>query len=300
MDIKVLRYFYEAARLKSISKAGEYLHVSQSNISRQIKLLEEELGQKLFIRSNYRIELTDEGLILQKRCEDILDLVDKTVSEFGAMRGTVSGNLHIGCAETPAFRCISQCIKTLREKYPSIHCHVNTYLVSDIISMLDKGRLDFGLAVVWPPNPNIYDMIKLPVEDTWGLIVPADTQIATHETLTRESLYDVPIFSSPRVASDLLPLWFGNAWRDLNIVGTYNLVGNASYLVRDGIGCLLALDGLIDTSPGSGLCFRPFSPKIPSPCYFFWRKDAVLTKEASLFLQEMRVLYGESEAENMK
>ena len=99
MEIRVLRYFLAAAREGSITAAANTLHLTQPTLSRQLQDLEKELGQKLFIRGKYKVSLTPEGMILRKRAEEIVDLVEKTESEFQSIKDIVSGDIYIGCGE---------------------------------------------------------------------------------------------------------------------------------------------------------------------------------------------------------
>ena len=89
MEIRTLRYFLEVAREENMSKAAERMHVSQSTLSKQLKGLEEELGKRLFVRHSFSIELTEEGMLLRKRAEDLISMTDKITAEFAAMDDVV-------------------------------------------------------------------------------------------------------------------------------------------------------------------------------------------------------------------
>ncbi len=132
MEIRVLKYFIAIAREQSILAAAESLHLSQPTLSRQIKDMEEELGKQLFIRGSRKITLTEEGMILRKRAEEILDLVQKTENEI-TLSDLICGDIFIGTGETDGVRFIAKSAKMLKEQYPDIHYHIVSGDSVDII-----------------------------------------------------------------------------------------------------------------------------------------------------------------------
>lgn len=145
MELRTLRYFLEIAREENMTKAAERLHVSQSALSRQVKSLEEELGKRLFIRHSFRIELTPEGILLRKRAEDILQMVDKTTEEFQSLDDDLHGDIFIGCAESEAMKRLATLLVDLHRLHPGIHYHLKSGNTADIAGDLDKGLLDFAV-----------------------------------------------------------------------------------------------------------------------------------------------------------
>jgi DNA-binding transcriptional LysR family regulator len=287
MEIRVLRYFVEAAREKSMTNAALKLHVTQPTLSKQIKELEEELGQKLFIRGSYKIHLTSEGEILYKRARDILDMVDLTESEFASMNDFNGGDLYLGCAESDGISLLAKAAKLLRAENKNLHFHLYSGNAETVCERLDKGLLDFAV-VVQNIDLSKYTYLDLPVTDTWGLIMRKDSPIASKAEIPIEELVNLPLIVSRQGATNEMPEWLQKNYDRLNIVATYDLIFNASILVREGLGYALGFDKLVNTGAESVLCFRPITPVITSPMRLVWRKEQQFSKAAELFLAEAR------------
>lgn len=170
MEIRVLRYFLAIAREETITGAANYLHMTQPTLSRQIKDLEEELGQKLLVRGSHRVKLTPEGMLFRKRAEEIISMVDKTEAEFTSMEQTISGDIYIGGGETEAVRLVAEIIKDIQNAYPGIHYHLYSGNAEDVTERLDKGLLDFGI-LIEPADFSKYDSVKIPAKDVWGVVM---------------------------------------------------------------------------------------------------------------------------------
>lgn len=185
MEIRVLRYFLAVAREESITAAANFLHLTQPTLSRQIHDLEEELGQQLLVRKSHRVVLTPEGMLLRKRAEEILTMVDKTESEFRSMETTVSGDVYIGSGETQAIRKIAKIIRQLQKDYPEIHYHMHSGNAPDITDRLDNGLLDFGI-LIQPADIAKYDSLELPAKDVWGVVMRKDSPLARRSVSVRK------------------------------------------------------------------------------------------------------------------
>lgn len=144
MELRVLRYFLAVAREESICGAAESLHLSQPTLSRQLMDLEAELGKKLFLRGNRHITLTEDGALLRKRAEEILDLVEKTTGELTAEPADLAGDIYIGAGETRGVHLLTQAARRLQEKHPRVHFHISSGDTADVTEKLDKGLIDFG------------------------------------------------------------------------------------------------------------------------------------------------------------
>lgn len=177
MEIRVLRYFLEVAREESITRAAKQLHISQPTLSKQLKDLESELGKKLFVRSSFSVHLTDEGMLLRKRAEDILDMVDKTAEEFKALGQVAGGNIHIGCAESEGIKHLARRIKAVQKQYPRIRVHLYSGDTDDLSERLDRGLLDFAV-IAQAVDLSKYNYLKLPGTDTWGVVMRKDAPLA--------------------------------------------------------------------------------------------------------------------------
>lgn len=286
MEFRVLQYFLAAAREQSISGAAEYLHLSQPTLSRQLKELEEELGKQLFIRGNRRITLTEEGMILRKRAEEIVDLMQKTEKEIALNDAAIAGDIYIGAGETDAIRILARTARRLQENHPGIRLHIASGDSADVTDDLDKGLTDFGI-LFDPRDLSKYDYLKLPHQDTWGVLMRRDSPLAEKTAVTPEDLWDKPlILSRQHREGSALSMWLSRPDADLNITATYSLLYNGSILVEEGIGYALTLDKIINTC-GSSLCFRPLSPPLTANLCIVWKKYQVLTKAAELFLNTL-------------
>lgn len=295
MEIRVLRYFLAVAREGSITAAANYLHLTQPTLSRQLKDLEEELGQTLLIRKSHRVTLTPEGMLLRKRAEEIIAMVDKTQSEFVSLGNTVSGNVYIGGGETRVMKEIATVIRDIQTAFPAIHFHLYSGNAQDVTERLDKGLLDFGV-LIQPADLSRYQSLQLKGKDQWGVLMPKDSPLAAKKAIQKEDLLDLPLICSRQairrhINGNAFSHWFGEDFERLNIVSTFNLIYNAALLVEAGAGYAISLDGLTDTSRDSTLCFRPLSPRLESRLAIVWKKDQVFSPAAQLFLDRITDLY---------
>ena len=291
MEIRTLRYFLETAREENMSKAAERLHVSQSTLSKQLKGLEEELGKKLFIRHSFSLELTDEGMLLRKRAEDLLSMAAKIEEEFSAMDDLAGGNIYFGCAESWQIRHLAGVIREFKKRYPDFHYHVTSGDTEQVTEKLDQGLLDFAV-IVEEPDYEKYEAMKMPEADRWGLVMPDDDPLAEKEQITFEDLIGIPLFCSEQGWRHDLPGWCGGRMEELNLEGSFRLSYNGSVFAREGLGYLLTFEHLVNTGPGSGLAYRPLYPALETEMYVIWRKRQVFTPIAERFIREFREWIG--------
>ncbi len=291
MEIRVLQYFLAIAREQSIIRAAESLHLSQPTLSTQIKHLEEELGKQLLIRGtkgSRKITLTEEGMILRKRAEEILDLVRKTEHEITLSDNVLIGDVYIGAGETDGMRLLAKAAGKLKELYPGIHYHICSGNAVYVKERLDKGLIDFGI-VLGTPELDKYEALELPAKDLWGVLMPKDSPLATKESITPEDLWEQPLLLSQQESDGgKLTQWMKRGLSELNVTMTYNLLFNASLLVEEGLGYAICLDRIINTSGNSNLCFRPLSPTIETEMYMIWKKYQIFSKPAEKFLLMMQ------------
>lgn len=287
MEIRILRYFLEIAREGNMSRAGEYLHVSQPTLSKQMKELETELGKKLFKRGSTSLSLTNEGMLLRKRAEDILDMVDKTTDEFKALNNITGGEIHIGCAESHQIKYLAKIIKKFREKYPLFCYHITSGNTEQVTERLDKGLFDFAF-IVEPPDLSKYNYLEIPETNTWGVVMRKDSWLAEKEYICAEDLFNLPIICSEQSMKEDIPRWCGEKIDNFIYSGSINLFYNGSVFVKEGLGYMLAFDNLADTGTDSELCFRPLYPALKTKMYAIWKKYQVFTPIAELFLKMMK------------
>ncbi|WP_462428320.1 LysR family transcriptional regulator [Fusobacterium varium] len=289
MELRVLRYFVAVAREESITGAAESLHVTQPTLSRQLMELEEELGKKLFIRGSRKLTLTDEGVLLRKRAEEIIELVEKTETEIITSDEIINGDIYIGGGETDAMRIIAQTAKKLQKEYPNIRYHIFSGNADDVTERLDKGLLDFGI-LIEPADIKKYEYIKLPATDIWGLLMRKDSPLASCDTIKPENLLNIPLLCSRQsMVGKEISEWIGLDYDKLNIVTTYNLVYNASLMVEEGIGYALSLDKLVNTTGNSVLYFKPLEPKLEVGLNIVWKKSQIFSKAAKKFLERLEM-----------
>ena len=235
MEIRVLKYFLTVAKEGSITRAANSLHLTQPTLSRQLMDLEKELGHKLLIRGKSNISLTPEGIILRKRAEEIIDMVEKTEADFSAMNKIIGGDIYIGGGETDSMKYIAEIMKDLQNEYPDIKFHIYSGNAEDVTEKLEKGLLDFGL-LIQPIDLSKYDYLSMPEKDVWGVVMRKDSPLAAKNEITLYDLKDVPIIASRQMSkkysaeSGFLD-WFGEEFDNLNISATYNLVYNAAKMV---------------------------------------------------------------------
>ena len=287
MEIRVLRYFLEIAREENMTRAAERLHVSQPTLSRQMKELEQQLGKKLFIRSNYSVKLTDEGMLLRKRAEDILDMVDRTEAEFHSLSDIAGGDVYIGCAESYLMKYFAGAIRQLQTNYPAIRYHFISGGTEQVAERLDKGLLDFA-AIVEAPDLSKYNYIELPEANVWGILTRRDDPLAEKQSIRFEDLLGRSLFCSEQSLAADMPRWCGERAEQLDIKATFNLANNASVFVREGLGLALAFDKLVYTGADSDLCFRPLAPPLETKMFVIWKKYQLFTPAAALLLEELK------------
>ena len=236
--------------------------------------------------------LTDEGMILKKRAQEIISLVDKTEAEFFTMENIVSGDIYIGSGETEAIKPVAGIARELRKKYPRIRYHLYSGNSEDVTERLDRGLLDFGI-LIQPADISKYDYINIPLKDTWGVLMRKDSPMAEKESIRKEDLIGVPLILSRQVLSgerqgnEFLE-WFGDDFDKLDIVTTFNLVYNAAIMVEAGMGYAVTIDKIANTSEESSLCFRPLTPELSSGLNIIWRKNPVFSSAAEMFLKMFR------------
>lgn len=296
MELRVLRYFLAVAREGSFTKASNVLHVSQPALSKQIMDLEGELDCRLFVRGSHSVRLTEDGFLLKRRAEEILEIEERTISEFSHNRSDVSGKIYIGAGETNGIKAVAEVAKQLREKYPAITFDFHSGNAEDIMERLDKGLLDFGL-IIQPADISKYGSVILPNKDIWGIIMNRESELASKKAIKREDLYGKPLIISKQIsrresARGGLLKWLGPDIGRYNIVARYNLLYNASVMAAKGIGYVVGLDKIVDTSLNSALCFRPLIPKLESEMGIIWKKDRLFSAPAKLFLTKIREYCG--------
>lgn len=292
MDLKSLRYFLAIAEEGSISAAAESLNLSQPNISRQMTLLEKELGAKLFERGSRRIVLTEEGTLLRRRAVEILQLADTAVTEIGSAGKDVIGTVRIGCGETDAMRVVARAIRRFSETHPMVRFELHSGNAEDVSDLLERGLVDFGV-LIEPTDKTRYDYLSFPTDIRWGALVRRDDPLARMYGVSPSDISGRRIIvSRQNMAANGISGWMGPDFPEPDVVATYNLLFNASLLVSEGVGIALCLEGIVNTSGDSDLVFVPFEPELRVGMSLVWKKNSVQGRAQRLFLDGLREFFG--------
>ena len=287
MELRVLQYFLAVAREQNISAAAQSLHLTQPTLSRQLRELEEELGKQLMLRGSRKITLTEDGMLLRKRAQEILELVDRTEKEVMHTDDTVSGDIYIGTGETDGVRQIARVAHQLQDSCPGVRFHIVSGDAVDVCEELDKGLLDFGV-LLGDMDKTRYHYMELPMRDIWGVLMRRDSPLARQDTVSPRDLWDKPLILSRQMDNKSgLYRWLRKEQAELHTVATYNLIYNASLMVDEGMGYAFTLDKLVNTT-GSDLCFRPLKPRMELGMYLVWKKSQRFSRAAELFLERVQ------------
>ena len=286
MEFRVLKYFLMVAREENITKAAALLHLTQPTLSRQLMQLEAELGVKLFHRSKHSIILTEDGMLLKRRAQEIVSLSDKTVQELSHKEDVLSGEIAIGCGETKNMLFLSEQIRKFQQKYPLVQFSIHSAIADDIKERIEKGILDIGL-LMEPVDIGKYEFIRMPQKEKWGILVRKDSELAAKESINPKDLTNVPLIMVKReLVKNELASWFGDYYEGLQIAATYNLILNAASMVERGVGVALCFD--LGASFYEDLCFIPLAPTLETGSVLVWKKNQTLGAATSQFMRYLR------------
>ena len=290
MEIRTLRYFLAVAREENMTKAAETLHVTQPTLSKALKSLEDELGKKLFTRHSFSIRLTEEGVLLRNRAEDLVSIADRIEKEFLSLDDITGGDLYLGLAESYQICFLAREIHALKQSYPGLRYHITSGDTEQVAEKLDKGLLDFAvLAEI--PDAGKYESLVFPEADVWGRVMPEKDKLAVKKAIRVDELIGLPLFCSGQGWEKDIPLWAKDKMDKLRLEGSFRLSYNASIFAKERLGYLLTFDRLVDTSPGSGLVFRPLSPALETKLYLVWKKYQAFSSIAERFLKQIQTSF---------
>ncbi len=285
MELRVLRYFLMAAREENITRAAQLLHITQPTLSRQLMQLEEELGVSLFRRGKYSISLTEEGMLLKRRAQELISLSEKTVEELSHRESTVCGEIAIGCGETRNMSLLAERMVSFRRKYPLVNFSLYSATADDIKERMEAGLLDLGL-LMEPADIGKYDFIRMPWKEKWGILVRRDSVQGQKDRIVPEDLEHVPLLIPRRdIVRHELSAWFGDRYERLEIAATYNLILNAAAMVKEHAGAALCFDlGPVCED----LVFVPLDPPMETGAVAVWKKNQLQAPAVSRFIQWLR------------
>ena len=288
MELRILRYFLTVVNEESITKAADALHITQPTLSRQLSQMEEELGIKLFDRGSRRITLTNEGILLRRRAEEILQLVDKTEKEMTEQEKLVDGEISIGCGELASVHIVAELIKSFQERYPLVRYDVHTANADHIRERLDKGLTDIGL-LLEPVDIEKYEFIRMNIKEKWVVLMRPDDPLAEKESITPKDLSKLPVclVKRPLVKNELAS-WFGDHFKKLNIQFTSNMSTNAAIMVRSGLTYALVLEGSLPYWNTDQICYRPLSPELTATSVLAWKRHQPQSLAVTKFIEHIR------------
>ena len=288
MEINDLKYFLAVAKEENMRVASNSLYISQPGLTKVIQRLENELGKSLFNRTHHRLSLTEDGKLLKKRAQEIIELIDKTQNELKSQKNNLSGRIVIGCGESDGVRIITKAMKSFQDKYPNVHFQILSGNADIIREKVENGLLDFGV-LLGVADLKKYDFIRLPYLDTWGVLMQKNSPFANKKSINLNDLLKMPlIYPSQTNGSPNIQNWFENKYQDLNIVASYNLIYNASLMVESGIGNAFCINKIINTFRSDKLVFIPVKPTLHSNVIFIWKKYQVFSEVNKLFLEELQ------------
>lgn len=292
MEIRILRYFLTIVREESITKASEVLHITQPTLSRQLAQMEKDLGVKLFDRGTRKIKLTNEGILLRRRAEEILQLVDKTEKELVEQEEQVEGKISMGCGEIAAVQLLSQIIKSFRQKYPLVTFDIFTATADLVKEQMDKGLLDIGLFLE-PIDMEKYEFTRLDIGEKWVVLMRSDDPLAARETITAQDLSELPLILPRRMnVQNELASWFGSYYDRLNVVFTSNLSTNSSIMVNSGLAYSLVIEGAVPFLDHSKITYRPLDPPLTATSVLAWKRGQPFSLATTKFIQHIQCFLG--------
>lgn len=292
MEIRVLRYFLTVVREESITKASEVLHITQPTLSRQLSQMEEEVGVKLFNRGSRKITLTNEGILLRRRAEEILQLVDKTEKELIEQDEQIEGKISIGCGEIASVQLLPGLFQEFREKYPRISFDLFTATADTVKEQMDKGLIDVGL-LLEPIDMERYDFIRLDMKERWVALMKPDDPLAQKEAVTAKDLSSLPLILPRRMnVQSELASWFGDYYEKLNVVFTSNLSTNSAIMVNNGLAYSLVIEGAVPFWDQSKITYRPLSPSLTATSVLAWKRGQPFSAAVTKFIDYMKCFLG--------
>lgn len=281
MELRVLRYFLTVAAEGSITRAAQSLHLTQPTLSRQLAQLEDELGVRLFLRSNHTVTLTDDGLLLKHYAQEILALSEKARQDLRHGKAELSGCIHTGSGEFSSSRVLAWLIAAFRREHPQVRFEIYSGNSENIIDYIGRGLLDTGL-ITAPIDAQKYEFLPMPAREHWALLARADDPLAQKAKIEPHDLENRALIipSNPQVVK-LLTQWLGGCYSEENIIAKGNLLYNNAMLVQQGAG--VALTSYFHCQY-DGLRYLPLEPEIFTETALVWKRDQAQANATAAFL----------------
>lgn len=296
MEIRVLRYFLTVVREESITRAADVLHITQPTLSRQLSQMEEDIGVKLFHRGTRKITLTNEGMLLRRRAEEILQLVDNTEKELVEQEEQIEGKITIGCGELASVQILAELTRDFSKKYPGVSYDIVTATADLVKEQMDKGLVDIGL-LLEPVDIEKYEFIRLDTKEKWVVLMRPDDELAKKEAISAKDLSELPVIFPRRLnVQSELASWFGDYYTDLHILFTSNLNTNGAVMVRNGLGYSVVIEGSVPFWDHTKITYRPLSPELTATCVLAWKRQQPFSLAATKFIEHAKCFLGMGKA----
>lgn len=292
IETRLLYYFLTVAREQNITNAAKALHITQPTLSRQMALLEEEIGAKLFLRESRPLTLTDEGILLRRRAEEILELLKKTKDEVAAHEEQIEGTVSIGCGELASVSILTDLIASFRDQHPRVIFDVYTAVADQVKQRIDDGRADIGL-LLEPVDMEQYEYIRMPVRERWVAVMPSGVPLSKRDRVTAKELAEIPvILPSRQKVHDEVANWFGSYYEKLNMTAINNLGTNAARMVRAGIGYALVVEGALPFLDESEVRMVPLYPELTATSVLAWKREQPVSSAVFRFMEFAKCFLG--------
>lgn len=292
MEIRVLRYFLTVVREEGINRAAEVLHITQPTLSRQLSQLEEEVGVKLFHRGARKITLTNEGILLRRRAEEILSLVDRTERELMEQEELVDGRIVIGCGELAAVQVLPEIIEAFHEKYPLVTYDIFTGNADLVKEQMEKGLIDIGV-LLEPINIEKFDFIRLAGKERWVVLMRPDAPLADKEAVSARDLENLPIILPRRTnVQNELTNWLGDSFQTMQVLFTSNLSTNSAIMVQKGLAYSIVIEGSVPFWDKEKIAYRPLCPELTANSVLAWKKQQPFSLAANKFMEHIKCFLG--------
>lgn len=292
IETRLLHYFLTVARERNITSAAKALHITQPTLSRQMALLENEIGAKLFVRDSRPLSLTDEGLLLRRRAEEILELLKKTETEVSSREEQVEGTISIGCGELASVKLLTELIADFSRRHPRVVFDIYTANADQVKRRMDDGLTDIGL-MLEPVDMEHFEYIRMPVRERWAAVVPAGVPLAKWEHVSAKELAGIPvILPSRQKVYDEVASWFGSYYEKLRIIGVSNLSTNAALMVQAGLGYALIIEGALPFLKQSEIRMVPLYPELTATSVLAWKRGQPFPTAVNRFLHFAKCFLG--------
>lgn len=288
MEIRVLRYFLAVVREEGINRAAEVLHITQPTLSRQLSQLEEEMGVRLFHRGAKKITLTNEGILLRRRAEEILSLVDRTQRELLEQEELVEGQIAIGGGELAAMQILPEIIEGFRARYPLVTFDIFTGNADLVKEQMERGLIDIGV-LLEPIDIEKFEFIRLKGKERWVVLMRPEDPLAEKEAVSARDLKNLPLILPRRLnVKNELSNWLGNYFDERQVLFTSNLSTNSALMVQRGLAYSIVIEGAIPFWDKEKIAYRSLSPDLTANSVLAWKRQQPFSPAVTKFIEYMQ------------